>query len=166
MAIRIPVLDKISKTRVDRKALYRDIALDLRPQIMSSTELGYVTNDTEIKGDVNLEAIRNSLRNLFNTMPGQRFLWPDYGLDFYQFLFWPITEGNGQIIGDTLLRVIEKFEPRVYVQNVNVVGDPDNSAYNITISIIIPTLGMSITDNYNLDTKNQTFIFIPTSRNI
>ncbi len=165
MAIKIAALDRISKTRVDREALYRDLALDTRPSIVADTEFGQVTNTMDLKADANIEAIRNSLHNLFNTMPGQRFLWPDYGLDFYQFLFWPVTESNGIIIANKILTVIDKFEPRVYVQNVKVIADPDGMAYNITLSINIPTLGMSLQDKYNLDIKGQTFMYIPTSRN-
>ena len=165
MAFRIPVLDTLSKTRSERQALYRDLALDTKPELISDSEFGRLLNTLELKGDINLEAIRNSLHNLFNTIPGQRFLWPDYGLDFYQFLFWPVTETNGGIIGDRLLRVISKYEPRVTVENIHVISDPDHSAYDITLTINIPTLGESIHEKYNFDIKNQSFVFVSSSRN-
>ena len=112
-----------------------------------------------------MEAIRNSLHNLFNTMPGQRFLWPDYGLDFYQFLFWPITEGNGRVIGERIYDTVLKYEPRVTIQNVHVVSDPDNSTYNIALTINIPAMNETTTEMFNFDIKNQSFLFVATSRN-
>jgi phage baseplate assembly protein W len=116
-------------------------------------------SDIKISKDYN--AIRNSLTNLFNTLPGQRFLFPDYGLDIRQFLFTPITQDNGRSLGSRIYSVINKYEPRVKIVNIHVESDPDNSRYNISLVLGFPTLKTTNTVNYALDLKNQTFIVLP-----
>jgi len=164
MAIKIPNLERMVKTLEERGSRYRDLALDLSLKTNSENEFPAVRDTQEIRVSVDIEAIRNSLFNLFNTMPGQRFLWPDYGLDFYQFLFWPVTENNARIIGERILRTVEKYEPRVNVQNVYVEANPDDNSYMIDLLINIPTLGMSINEPFALDVKGQRFVTLNSSR--
>jgi len=97
---------------------------------------------------------------LFNTIPGQRFLFPDYGLSLNQYLFLPITKNIGQAIGEKMLSTISTYEPRVSVQNINVVADPDNYQYLITLSLLIPSLNKLTNFNSVLNTKAQSFIIL------
>ena len=130
---------------------------------IATTLPGYpnVINTSDIKVSYDYQAIANSLTNLFNTTPGQRFLFPDYGLDLKQFLFSPVTEFTARSIGSALLRGITKYEPRVNVININVEAIPDANQYNITLILGFPTLNTKQTVNYKLDLKNQTFIQLP-----
>jgi phage baseplate assembly protein W len=109
--------------------------------------------------------ILNSLLNLFNTLPGQRFLFPEYGLDLYQFLFSPITEFNGQILGDKIFDSIKTYESRVTPRQVRVEIDADNNQYNVTVIIEVPLLRLTADVEFLLDVKKQTFIYLPNSRN-
>jgi phage baseplate assembly protein W len=165
MAIKVKELETLSNTYRDNGYLYKDLALDIEQS--SYVEPGYSTSvrGTDIKVSYDLAAIKNSLQNLFNTLPGQRFLFPEYGLDFYQFLFSPITELNGQILGDKIKRSIKAYEPRVRPVQVNVTLDPDNSQYFINIVIEILQLNLMTGMDFSLDTRKQTFIYLPTSRN-
>ena len=164
MAIKLKTLERIAKTYKEQNYLYKDLALDL--EITSQNPIGYktATKSSDIRASFDYEAIRNSLQNLFNTLPGQRFLFPEYGLDLYQFLFLPVTESIGQAIGERILRSIELYEPRVSVLNVNVVAEPDTSEYKITIAIQLPALNTTTNFDGVLNTKSQSFIFLPTSR--
>jgi phage baseplate assembly protein W len=168
MAIKIKSLETIANTYTEQLAtnkqqyIYSDLTLDIS-LALATTQPGYpnviTTNDVAVSHDY--QAIANSLTNLFNTTPGQRFLFPDYGLDLRQFLFTPITEFNARNLGNTLLRGITKYEPRVNVININVQTVPDASQYNITLILGFPTLNTKQTVNYKLDLKNQTFIQVP-----
>jgi len=126
------------------------------------TTLGYRVQRNDIKVDYDESAIFNSLRNLLTTKPGQRFLFPLYGLDLTQFLFQPITSFNAQLIGDLIVSSIDNFETRVNLLNVQVIPDTDNNTYNITIIVQIPIFNSTTTINTILDIKTQSFVFLST----
>lgn len=100
--------------------------------------------ERDIKADYDEAAIRNSIVNLFNTLPGQNLLNPEYGLNLLQFLFTPASESTGRLIGEKILKQIGIFEPRVAVRNVNVKVNIDEQMYTITLSIVILSTNKSI----------------------
>lgn len=166
MAIKIPKLEKISNTYTEKQYLYKDLALDIAKTRLLAPGVNLPIPSVDVKASFDLAAIRNSLQNLFNTLPGQRFLFPDYGLDLYQYLFQPINELNGQIIGTTIFTTISKYEPRITVIRVDVKGYPDISQYIINIIVRIPGLNLNTNIETVFDLKKQSFIVVPTSRNI
>lgn len=165
MAIKLTNLERISKQFEKTPFIYQDLQLDLVP----SSHYDPVLNDRITENDVAVSydeaAIRNSLRNLFNTRPGQRFLFPLYGLDLYQYLFEPITAFNAEGIGSDIMAAIEKFEPRVVAQKCVVTPIPDDNMYEIDVVVYMPSLASTITLNSALDLTAQSFVFIETSRN-
>lgn len=165
MAIKIKKLDQVSKNYTAQQYLYKDLSLDITQTKIESPGYRLSIPGTDIKASFDLNAIKNSLQNLFNTKPGQRFLFPTYGLDLNQFLFQPITQTNGNIIGSKIFSAVNKFEPRVKPRQVNVILDPDNNQYIINIIIDIPELNVVTTIETNFDLRKQTFIVLPTSRN-
>lgn len=165
MAIKIKDLEQISKAYTVKQFSYKDLSLDLVQTKIDSPGFKLAVPGTDIKADFDLGAIKNSLQNLFNTRPGQRFLFPEYGLDLYQYLFQPITELNGNIIGSKIFTTINTFEPRVKAEQVNVILDPDNSQYIINIIVNIPLLNTETTIETRFDLRRQSFIVLPTTRN-
>ena len=165
MAIKISNLQQISDQYKQKDYYYKDLHLDFEKSSNFSTSLHRKIEGNDVKVDFDESAIRNSLKNLFNTKPGQRFLFPLYGLDLNQYLFEAVTEFNGQIIGEKIVKSIENFEPRVTLRQCNVVAMPDDNQYDITIIVDIPILNSTTSINTALDIKKQSFIFIETSRN-
>ena len=165
MAIKISNLQQISDQYKQKAYYYKDLHLDFEKSGEFSTSLNRKIEGNDVKVDFDESAIRNSLRNLFNTKPGQRFLFPLYGLDLYQFLFEAVSEFNGQLIGEKIVTSIENFEPRVSVVECNVIAKPDDNEYDITIVVKIPILNSLASINTMLDVKTQSFIFLETSRN-
>jgi phage baseplate assembly protein W len=165
MAIKISNLQQISDQYKQKDYYYKDLHLDFEKSSNFSTSLNRKIEGNDVKIDFDESAIRNSLRNLFNTKPGQRFLFPLYGLDLYQFLFEAVSEFNGQLIGEKIVTSIENFEPRVSVVECNIIAKPDDNEYDITIVVKIPILNSVASINTLLDIKNQSFIFLETSRN-
>lgn len=171
MAVKFANLERLSKQlseQVDAKTsyTYKDLHLDfalLAEDAGTKAQLTAKNNDVVV--DYDAAAIKNSLKNLFNTRPGQRFLFPLYGLDLHQFLFEPITEPNAQLIGEAIEQTIKKYEQRVTLVNCNVIASPDENQYDITIVVEMPTLGYQLPINTIMDIKNQSFIFVETSRN-
>jgi len=165
MAIRLKNFERTANNYTEQRYVYKDLALDITSQKFTAPAFPQPINSNDIQSSFDLAAIKNSLTNLFNTLPGQRFLFPEYGLDIYQFLFEPITLENAEVIGNIIYSKIQVYEPRVAVIKVLVEADPDNSSYNLTIIINIPIFNQETELPFTFDIKKQSFISIPTSRN-
>ncbi len=158
MAIKIANLEEISELYKQKEYYYKDLHLDFTKDGEFSPVLGKRIEGNDIKVDFDVAAIKNSLINLFNTKPGQRFLFPLYGLDLNAYVFEAVTQTNGQLIGEKIVRCIKTFEPRVSLKQCNVIAQPDELQYDITVIVEIPILNTSSSINMLLDTKTQTFL--------
>jgi phage baseplate assembly protein W len=165
MAIKIKNLEQLASEYTTQRYVFKDLFLDINLSKIQSPGYPLPVPGADIKASFDVGAITNSLTNLFNTLPGQRFLFPEYGLDLHRFLFEPMSDFNAEILGRKILNGIETYESRVKVLQVRVIPDYDNNLYNITIMIEIPILSTTTQTQFSLDLKKQTFIFVPTSRN-
>jgi phage baseplate assembly protein W len=164
MAIKIKNLEKIASTYTEQGYVYKDLSLDIAQTKIQAPGYGIPVPGADIRASFDIAAVTNSLQNLFGTSPGQRFLFPEYGLDLRPFLFSPINEANGNVLGNKIFATINTWEQRVTVQSVQVNIDPDNNQYIINIILEIPSLNLVTTINTLLDIKKQTFQVLPTSR--
>lgn len=159
MAIKITNLQQISDQYAIAKFLYSDVHLDLTNKGSYIPELQQNIDKVDIKVDYDQIAIRNSLRNLFSTRPGQRVLFPEYGLDLHKYLFEAISESTARLIGERIVSAIKRYEPRVVLRQCNVEASPEEQEYNITIIIEYPVFNTTESINTSLDVKSQSFIF-------
>ena len=112
---------------------YSDLHLDVTNPIVK-----------DIVADYDENAIRNSIYNLFNTVPGQNLLNPEYGLNLIKYLFEPINEYNGREIGSAIINGLATYEPRVVVDNIDIQINENEQTYYITLSIVMPTLNSQL----------------------
>lgn len=122
----------ISTVVTSKSPVYVDLHLDL--ELNQNIGVGLKTSQsTDIVTDTDIQAIRNSLKNIFTTKKGQMLLSPDFGTNLEQFLFEPVNDTYAKVIGNAILNGIENYEPRINVLSVNVIQDPENSLYKITL---------------------------------
>jgi hypothetical protein len=121
---------------------YKDLRLDLKVNYTKNSQLlkKREIKDLQLSGD--LDAIKNSLFNLFTTMPGQKILNPIYGLNLTQYLFVPVSDSQALVIRDTILNGVRRFEPRLTVEQVVVQTDYDGNQYNIFLRLNVPALNI------------------------
>ena len=124
-------------------SLYKDLLLDVKIDYTRNTQLLKRREVKDIQISKDIDAIKNSLFNLFTTMPGQKILNPVYGLNLTQYLFVQATRQQGRIIGETILKGVSKYEPRITMRKLNVEVDEDNNQYNIFMLIDVPTLNIT-----------------------
>ena len=117
--------------------LFSDIALDFKLD----------KNTKDLTPAFDDYAVRNSIHNILNTYPSENFLVPDFGFNAGKYLFEQITEFNGELLGDEIVRAITKYEPRVTVESVEVGVNIDQQQYTVTILLFIPTIRQRITFN-------------------
>ena len=109
------------KTRISRA--FKDISLSFNPHP--------VTNDlTVIKNE---NAIKKSVRNLVQTIPGERFFNSILGTDIRSSLFDFVDFGTASVIEKQIQTTIENFEPRVENLNVEVFPRPDRNEFEVNI---------------------------------
>ena len=160
MAIRIPTLEIVSKQFQEKKYVYKDLHLDLSKETVYNKQIHAKREREDISVDLDTKAIKNSIINLFGTRPGQRFLFPKYGLNLNKYLFEAITDEHARFIGEEIVRAITQFEARVIVINCKVLPHPDDNLYDITLSLQVPAFNASTTINSYLNTKTETFTFL------
>jgi len=141
MPIRLDILKDRENADAYRKFSYADLKLDLDlSSHIPSTPVGVGKNAVDFRLSYDENAIFNSIRNIFNTKKGQKILNPTFGLDLEIFLFDNISKENADIIGKTIYEELPIYEPRITVDSVNVIARPDDNEYEVSITIIIPSL--------------------------
>jgi phage baseplate assembly protein W len=154
MAIKIKSLkfDELTETSLDNGYLYKDLELDIKPLYSYNKKLNKQDFLKDIQASYDEEAVKNSVKNIFLTSPGDKILNPTFGIDLKRFLFEPIDDFISQIIKDEIETKLPIMEPRLVVDDVKVDADEDENQYNIYLKIDVPTLsiyGLSIKSRLN-----------------
>ena len=89
---------------------------------------------TALKG---ADAIKQAVKNLILTNFGDRPFHPEIGGNVVKYLFENVNAYTGREVADTCRDVINKYEPRVRINDVNVVFAPDNNAMEVSINFNI-----------------------------
>jgi phage baseplate assembly protein W len=140
--LQIPASEKKS---LESGYLYKDIKFDLAASRFKRTEL-YGTSELKDLNEIqDGQAVINSIKNILTTSPGQKLLNPRLGLDFRRYLFEPINSTTAYFLGYYIYNNLGVQEPRMILNKLDIVGNPDVAEYDITIQFSIPTL-----DIYNL----------------
>jgi phage baseplate assembly protein W len=84
-----------------------------------------------------VQAIKRSVKNIILTNKYERPFNSDFGCNLRGFLFENITEPLLVIIKDRVAMAIEKYEPRVTVEDVVVKDDQDKNGLSIMVSFLI-----------------------------
>ena len=117
--------NKVSRT-------FKDISLSFDPHP--------ITKDLPVIK--NADAIRRSVRNLVQTIPGERFFNPILGSSVYDSIFDLADFGTSSLIEAEILTTIENFEPRV--ANVRVRVDPRYDLNNFDVTIFFDVVGQEL----------------------
>jgi phage baseplate assembly protein W len=136
MAIKLNIFQPTKERNLD--VIYRDINLDADVGIVKSNELNGPTNLKDLNTAVNFEAIKNSLINLITTFQGQKILNPEFGMNFGDLLFLPVSKARATVIGETINNTVIGFEPRIKIQSIEVIADIEMQEYELNIIINIP----------------------------
>ena len=106
-------------------------------QVRQFTDFSFLFNAHPTSLDVvkktNEDAIKQSLRNLISTKHYERPFHPEIGCQIHSLLFenWdPIIERTMQ---QTILDVINKFEPRVQVIDLRINDRPDENGIEVSL---------------------------------
>lgn len=94
-----------------------------------------VTADVALSYDA--QAVSRSIRNLLSTQNYDRLFNPDLGSQISGLLFENISPVVANIMETIITNLIKTYEPRATLQNVRVSPQPDQNAYNVSVSFYI-----------------------------
>ncbi len=122
--------------------LFKDLFLDLDTSVFYNKQFNKSTILKDVQGLYDENAVLNSITNVFLTAPGEKILSPEFGLDLRRYLFEPISDFSSFAIKDDIQNRLPLMEPRVEIEGVSVIPDPDNNEYRINLQINIPSLNV------------------------
>ena len=97
-----------------------------------------------IKVALDLNAIQNSINNMFLFKKGERIISPEFGNSLYEYLYEPVNELTAKKLGYAILKMFSDWEPRVEILNIFIDPKPDNNQFNIEVQYTVPSLGNSV----------------------
>jgi len=108
-------------------------------RIYSDLNLSFTKNPAtkDVAKLFDVQAIKRSVKNIILTNKYERPFNSDFGCNLRGFLFENITEPLLVIIKDRVAMAIEKYEPRVTVEDVVVKDDQDKNGLSIMVSFLI-----------------------------
>lgn len=134
MSINLNILGYNKALDENTRIVYRDLHLDIKQKYTNNDQFHKLEEITDIVSDTNENAIKNSLYNIFSTSPGEKILNPEFGLNFEQWLFTNMSDNAALVITQTIYKQIQRWEPRVTINDVNVVPNYEQNEYNISIN--------------------------------
>ena len=132
------ILDKSKKPYVVDRDEDVFIGIDLPFRKSDGLEGYFASTSTTI------EAAKNNLRCLLNTVKGERFFQPSLGLDLKKYLFNQITRDTELEIQNDITQTVSTWLPFITIQNVSVFVDETSEETANTIKV-------DVTFNINRD---------------
>ena len=104
------------------------------PRLLSFPLLDGVGADGRLAWADGDKSIREVMLNILLTRPGERLLRPDFGAGLRDFIHHPNNETTRALVADAVQRALVRWEPRVSIEEVRVVPDPQRLSH-INLSI-------------------------------
>jgi phage baseplate assembly protein W len=112
---------------VTRDPDYADLDLDFMPHPTTG----------DVMKKTGEEAIKRSVRNLIMTNYYDRPFQSGIGSDVRALLFENITPLTAIYLQDAITIMLNRWEPRIRLDNVKVTADVDNNGFNVRLEYII-----------------------------
>ena len=98
--------------------------------------------------------IRESIRVILLTEPGERLMLPEFGAGLGRFLFEPNTVATRRAIAERITRALARWEPRVLLEGVSVEADPDDPAIAVA-TLSYRLVSTQVQERVSLDIRVQ-----------
>ncbi len=86
-----------------------------------------LARDARVAFSAGPDNVRDGIRVILMTEPGERLMLPGFGAGLGRYLFEPNTATTHRAIEEAVLRALKRWEPRIEVGEVTVAPDPDDA---------------------------------------
>lgn len=128
-------LKKITSNDFTKSRNFKDISLSFLKNPFTK----------DISPVTNAEAIKQSVKNIVLTAPGEKLFQPKFGSKVYTLLFEPLDPFIIDTIQSEILNTINNYEKRVTVTSLKCIPDYDNNSLNVSLEYQI--IGIPITES-------------------
>lgn len=94
----------------------------------------HLDGDGRVAWSVGAASVRESIRIVLTTEPGERLNLPDFGARLRGFLFSPNTPATRRLVRDEIETALRRWEPRIALSGVTV--DPDDMDERAAIATV------------------------------
>lgn len=123
-----------TQTRSDASGSQR-ASITSRKVLYSDFDLSFIkhpnTKDVTILKDI--DAVKQSVKNLVLTAKGERPFQPLLGSNIRALLFEPVDDFTAFDIEEQVRLTLTNFEPRVKILSIDVLAEPDNNRFKLSI---------------------------------
>ena len=127
-------LKSITSTDIKRSRAFKDISMSILKNPFTN-DISPVTNE---------ESIKQSIRNIVLTAPGEKLFNPKFGSSVYKMLFEPLDPFMIDSLQVEIRNTISNYEKRVTVTSLRCIPDYDNNS--VTVSLEYNVIGLPITE--------------------
>lgn len=99
------------------------------------------------------QSIKQDLKMLVLTNPGERMMIPDYGVGIRKFLFSQDDNDIEEEIKSAISNQVQKYMSFIKISSVDINKNQDLNMINISISFYIPSLKAEEQLNFSLDSN-------------
>lgn len=99
----------------------------------------YVDEGSRMAWSEGPDNIRESIRIILSTEPGERLMLPNFGAGLKRFLFEPNTVSTHRLMEECIMQALRRWEPRIQVISVDidaVVDDPEAALVIIAYGLV------------------------------
>jgi phage baseplate assembly protein W len=116
-------LKEIDSSELRRSRRFDDLLISMKKNAFTD-DVSTVKNDN---------AIKQSIKNLVLTTPGEKHFQPNVGSRVFNLLFEPLDAFTADAVKDEVINTINQYEPRVELTDVAVVPIEQGNKLSITI---------------------------------
>lgn len=122
-------------------AYYTDLDLDLNKH----PNTGDITRKTDV------EAIKQSIKNILLTNKFEKPFNPDYGVGIRNMLFDTFTPAWDSLVSRVIIEQLTLYEKRIELEDVEILTEPDSYEAVITLTFYVKGLPDAYKFNYRLE---------------
>jgi phage baseplate assembly protein W len=94
-------------------------------------------SDGDLKKDVDIDAVINSLNNIVSTVQGSRRMLPEFAQYLWELLFEPMDATTARELGQGILEAVRTWDDRIVVEGIDIMPDYDNNEYRCVMTFRI-----------------------------
>ena len=143
MANKVLTFGNNNKSQTPSNEVYKDLSMVARQASNSDNIETAMTYQSKVDKLVNVNAIKNSLHNIFSWTPGERILNPEFGSNLRKLLYEGLTDFNQELIIAEIRNSVSQWEPRVRIDDIvklTSTDDVENNTVYLRVIYSIPSL--------------------------